>query len=320
MSSSPERLISFIPAFPAGSEPLVLKIIQVLTMDNACPEGLAPKVLNIVKERNLDGTFLLPVISYMDKASVMLNLDKILMLLVVPSGNEEQKGAIEEKKAVVEETFLKVLDIPAPTATVNGVGASTKSREGPKIDPSEFLVAIHNLEEKVGVQRVLEATQICFKHVDIFKSEVLAVVMQQLLDQTTTPLLFMRTVLSSVKEFPSLTGYVVNVLTRLVQKKVWTIPILWEGFIRCCSRTAPTSFPVLVSLPKQQLEEVLRKVPALKQQLLEHVTSLPPQMRSRLKAVLSILSSGGEKKDAAIHDFEREREREKMERRSVAAK
>lgn len=107
---------------------------------------------------------------------------------------------------------------------------------------------------------------ICFNHPEIYKSEIIAVVLQQLLDQPTIPSLFMRTVIQAITLYKNLVGFVNSmILARLVAKKVWTRPVLWKGFVRCAKLMQPTSSSVLASLPKPQLKEVLAMDPSLKE-------------------------------------------------------
>ena len=127
---------------------------------------------------------------------------------------------------------------------------------------------------------------------DVFRSEILAVVMQQILDEPVLPTLFMRTVsfqrslhaartetlthtfkvIQAVRTYKSLTGFVsATLLSRLITKKIWTTPPLWEGFIRCAEIVAPASFLVLLQLPKEQLRELVAKQPRLRGPLREFV-------------------------------------------------
>jgi symplekin len=128
---------------------------------------------------------------------------------------------------------------------------------------------------------------------DIFRSEILAVVMQQILDEPVLPTLFMRTVspklnlypihalrsftrlpkvIQAVKTYKSLIGFVsTTLLSRLITKKIWTTPLLWEGFIRCAELVSPASCPVLLQLPKEQLRELVAKQPRLRAPLRELV-------------------------------------------------
>ncbi|KAF9368688.1 hypothetical protein CPC16_005123 [Podila verticillata] len=122
------------------------------------------------------------------------------------------------------------------------------------------------MEDTVGWKAACEAMDICFNHPEIYKSEIIAVVLQQLLDQPVIPSLFMRTVIQAITLYKNLVGFVNSmILARLVAKKVWTRPVLWKGFVRCAKLMQPTSSSVLASLPKPQLKEVLAMDPSLKE-------------------------------------------------------
>lgn len=58
--------------------------------------------------------------------------------------------------------------------------------------------------------------------------------------------------------------------------QVWKYPKVWEGFIKCCQRTKPQSFQVILQLPPQQLSAVFDKCPELREPLLAHVRSFTP--------------------------------------------
>ncbi len=139
----------------------------------------------------------------------------------------------------------------------------------------------------------IEAIGICFSMTDVFRSEILAVVMQQIMDEPVLPVLFLRTVgsfqvtssyrsrwhqvIQAVTTYKSLVGFVsTTLLSRLITKKIWTNPPLWEGFIRCAKAIAPASFGALLQLPKDQLRELLDKQPSLKLGLRDYVTKKAP--------------------------------------------
>ena len=72
--------------------------------------------------------------------------------------------------------------------------------------------------------------------------------------------------------YKSLNGFVsATLLSRLITKKIWTTPPLWEGFIRCADIVAPQSFQVLLQLPKEQLRELVAKQSRLRGPLREFV-------------------------------------------------
>lgn len=126
---------------------------------------------------------------------------------------------------------------------------------------------------------------------DVFRSEILAVVMQQIVDEPVLPVLFLRTVcvyyrrsddqltqiydqvIQAVTTYKSLVPFVsTTLLSRLITKKIWQNPHLWEGFIRCAKVIAPASFGALLQLPKEQLRELVDKQPSLKSGLRDYVT------------------------------------------------
>lgn len=73
--------------------------------------------------------------------------------------------------------------------------------------------------------------------------------------------------------YKSLVAFVsTTLLSRLITKKIWQNPHLWEGFIRCAKVIAPASFGALLQLPKEQLRELVDKQPSLKSGLRDYVT------------------------------------------------
>lgn len=140
-------------------------------------------------------------------------------------------------------------------------------------------------------------------------------VMQQLMEQSPLPMLLMRTVIQSLTMYPRLGGFVMNILSRLIVKQVsvfpyldvhpspplrfvlrvtrgspvpqvWKYPKVWEGFVKCCQRTKPQSYSVLLQLPAAQLAAVFERCPEMRAPLLQHVLSFTPHQ------VRPVLSSG----------------------------
>lgn len=75
-----------------------------------------------------------------------------------------------------------------------------------------------------------------------------------------------------MQTYKSLVGFVATtLLSRLITKKIWTIPALWNGFIHCAKAIAPASFGALLQLPKEQLREIVDKQPGLKSGLRDYV-------------------------------------------------
>lgn len=136
------------------------------------------------------------------------------------------------------------------------------------------------------------AIGLCFAEKHIYTAEVLAVVMQLLMEQNPLPTLLMRTVIQSLSLHPRLLGFVMNILQRLILKQVWNQKKVWEGFIKCCQRTKPQSFQVLLQLPAPQLRTVFRNAPDFKPTLQEHVSSFTDTQRSHLpQSIIDVIFS-----------------------------
>lgn len=86
----------------------------------------------------------------------------------------------------------------------------------------------------------------------------------------------------------TLASYVsATLLPRLITKKIWTQPLLWEGFIRCAKTVAPSSFTALSQLPRDQLKEVLDKLPGLKPGLWQYLLAKSGTARAQTYAEVS---------------------------------
>ena len=60
--------------------------------------------------------------------------------------------------------------------------------------------------------------------------------------------------------------------------------MLWEGFIKCCERTKPQSFRVLLQLPPAQLKMLLDSAPDMREPLLEQVQGFTESQRQHVPA------------------------------------
>uniref|UniRef100_A0A673JEH2 Symplekin-like n=1 Tax=Sinocyclocheilus rhinocerous TaxID=307959 RepID=A0A673JEH2_9TELE len=164
-----------------------------------------------------------------------------------------------------------------------------------RVPDVRFLIPVINGLEKVCLilylikyinNQNVNATNLCFGEKNVYTSEVLAVVMQQLMEQTPLPILLMRTVIQSLSMYPRLAGFVMNILARLILKQVWKYPKVWEGFVKCCQRTKPQSYNVLLQLPPPQLASVFERCPEMREPLLQHVHSFTPHQQAHIPASL----------------------------------
>lgn len=233
------------------------------------------RVRDLYHKRLPDVRFLIPVLNGLEKKEVIQALPKLIKLNPI----------------VVKEVFNRLL------GTQHGEGNSALS----PLNPGELLIALHNIDSvKCDMKSIIKATNLCFAERNVYTSEVLAVVMQQLMEQSPLPMLLMRTVIQSLTMYPRLGGFVMNILSRLIMKQVWKYPKVWEGFIKCCQRTKPQSFQVILQLPPQQLGAVFDKCPELREPLLAHVRSFTPHQQAHIpNSIMTILEASGKQEPEA---------------------
>ncbi|KAK3928171.1 Symplekin [Frankliniella fusca] len=261
---SPE-LLKLVEECPKGAETLVTRVIHILTDKTPPSAELVKRVRELYQSRVSDVRFLIPVLNGLTKREVIDSLPRLIKLNPI----------------VVKEVFNRLL----------GNHSDSMSHNSP-LTPVELLVALHVIDpKKCELKTVIKATTLCFSEKQAYTQENLAIVMQQLMEMNPLPTLLMRTVIQSLAAYPNLSGFVMNILQRLILKQVWTQRKVWEGFIKCCQRTKPQSFQVLLQLPAPQLQEVLDSCPEMRQPLLQHVQSFTDTQRSHVpQSVMDVLT------------------------------
>uniref|UniRef100_A0A8C9PT20 Symplekin n=1 Tax=Spermophilus dauricus TaxID=99837 RepID=A0A8C9PT20_SPEDA len=272
--NSPELLL-LVENCPKGAETLVTRCLHSLTDKVPPSPELVKRVRDLYHKRLPDVRFLIPVLNGREKKEVIQALPKLIKLNPI----------------VVKEVFNRLL------GTQHGEGNSALS----PLNPGELLIALHNIDSvKCDMKSIIKATNLCFAERNVYTSEVLAVVMQQLMEQSPLPMLLMRTVIQSLTMYPRLGGFVMNILSRLIMKQVWKYPKVWEGFIKCCQRTKPQSFQVILQLPPQQLGAVFAQCPELREPLLAHVRSFTPHQQAHIpNSIMTILEASGKQEPEA---------------------
>ncbi|XP_031953681.1 symplekin-like [Corvus moneduloides] len=192
--NSPELLL-LVENCPKGAETLVTRCLHSLTDKVPPSPELVKRVRELYHKRLPDVRFLIPVLNGLEKKEVIQALPKLIKLNPI----------------VVKEVFNRLL------GTQHGDGASAVS----PLNPGELLIALHNIDSaKCDMKSIIKATNLCFAERNVYTSEVLAVVMQQLMEQSPLPMLLMRTVIQALTMYPRLGGFVMNILSRLIMKQV----------------------------------------------------------------------------------------------------
>ncbi|KAK7938807.1 hypothetical protein WMY93_002133 [Mugilogobius chulae] len=229
---------------------------------------LVERVRDLYHKRVPDVRFLIPVINGLEKSEVIQALPKLIKLNPI----------------VVKEVFNRLL------GTQHNEGTPSLS----PLSPGDLLIALHNIDStKCDMKSIIKGHhQPVFGEKNVYTSEVLAVVMQQLMEHDPLPMLLMRTVIQSLTMYPRLGGFVMNILARLIVKQVWKYPKVWEGFVKCCQRTRPQSYFVLLQLPPAQLSSVFERCPEMREPLLQHVLSFNPHQQVHVSSsIMAVLEA-----------------------------
>ncbi|XP_022745642.1 uncharacterized protein LOC111295979 isoform X2 [Durio zibethinus] len=260
MGSSSD-LLEIISDPPSGSKNLLMQVLHTLTEGTVPSAELIFTIKKLFDSKLKDVEILVPVLPFLPRDEVLLLFPYLVNLL--------------------PDKFQAAL-----THLLQG-----SSHSGPVLSPAEVLIAIHGIDpERDGIplKKVTDACNACFEQRQIFTQQVLAKVLNQLVEQIPLPLLFMRTVLQAIGAFPALVEFIMEILSRLVSKQIWKYPKLWVGFLKCALLTKPQSFSVLLQLPPPQLENALNRTAALKAPLVAYASQ--QNIRASLpRSVLAVL-------------------------------
>ncbi|CDZ97637.1 mRNA cleavage and polyadenylation factor II complex, subunit PTA1 [Phaffia rhodozyma] len=248
------KLLTVLRKFPAGAEALALKTVQLLTEAKDEKTKLSVPLVALVKslvaERELSPKFILHILVELDKAEIRKQLPRIISIL----------GGQVPEPDLVHQILSQLLTTPPQTFFAEGNGNIPRVKPSEQFSPAELMVLLHHCEKDSGLKATRDAIDICFSMTDVYRSEVLAVVMQQIVDEPELPTLFLPTIIKSVRTYKSLTGFVsTSLLSRLITKKIWTSPQPWEGFFRCARVLGMASYGALLQLPREQLKEIVSR-------------------------------------------------------------
>lgn len=260
-ASSPV-LLELVSAPPEGSEPLVMQVLHTLTDSGTVAPDLLAAGRKLYATHDEDVRFMLPLIPGLSRDELRPLLPKLVNLTAA-----QFKAALQR-----------------------AVGGKE-----PPMSPTEMLVALHTLEtsskeDGLPLKKVMEACNTCFQARTLFTPEVLASALQQIVELTPLPLIFMRTVIQTGTAAPNLKGFVIEILSRLVTRQVWRMdPKLWDGWLRCVTQNLPASGAVMLQLPAGQLEDALAKYPDLREKLVSYTESEAAAREAAPRATLAVL-------------------------------
>ncbi|CAH2074601.1 unnamed protein product [Thlaspi arvense] len=230
MGSSSE-LLRIIADPPSGSENLLMQVLQTLTEGPTPSSELIHTIRKLFDTRIKDAEILIPILPFLPRDDVLRVFPHLVNLPM-------------EKFQVALSRVLQKFDL----LTLE-FGSQGSSQSGQVLSPSEVLIAIHSIDparDGIPLKQVTDACNTCFAQRQTFTQQVLAGVLNQLVQQIPLPMLFMRTVLQAIGAFPALSDFILEILSRLVSKQIWKYPKLWVGFLKCAQSTQPQSYKVLL--------------------------------------------------------------------------
>jgi symplekin len=250
-----QAVLGLIGNFVPGCEDLIILLLHTLTSQGLPRQGLISAVEKSYLTGKKDARLLVPVLQGLSKPRVLSILPAIF--------------------ALGENDIQKSIDL------LLGNGAISSSSI---FDAAELLVVIHRIPkpkpgDALTLEHLIKVWSICFGK-KIFNQDVLTIVLQRLEDDAPLPVLFFRTALRALTQFPRLKDkYFANLLRRLATKDaVWNAGNrqVIQGFIKLCEKMLPQSLDIVARLSAGQQREVYTGAPSLKLLIVKQLKLMKP--------------------------------------------
>ena len=266
---SPGAVLDLANEYPAGCENLLLQILEQLAERKSPPEADVVERARTLHAQGVsasegpfytDARFLVPLLSGLQKEELLRTLPSVLTL----------------PKASAEKALHGFLAAGTPVSGVT---------------PTELFIAVVNLPEsdRLSLKHLVIATDACFGQRKTFTQEIMATILEKLVAQSALPTLLMRIIIKSAVSYPKLKRFIVDVLARLVPRRVWEDTSLWRGFKRSMKMLQPNSVSVLLRLPEQPLRELFGDFPELKTLMQNTAKRNPNVVRSMQRGVREMI-------------------------------
>eukprot|EP00178_Gracilaria_changii_P003672 TRINITY_DN1550_c0_g1_i1.p1 TRINITY_DN1550_c0_g1~~TRINITY_DN1550_c0_g1_i1.p1 ORF type:complete len:1301 (+),score=209.58 TRINITY_DN1550_c0_g1_i1:2867-6769(+) len=253
--------------FSEETTTMAVEVLRILMKKSSKPLKQVVEAAQTRYENNKRIEFIIPVLPGLSKKSILSHLVAIVEEVTRPEASapqEDNNSGSKEKKATMNLNGFK------------NVISLMMSNSPPVVSPEDLLVELHKIEPTVGVSVAIRA---CFESKSVFQRAVVAQSIQQIIEMTTIPDLFMRTVHLARIFHPDLEKYINDtVMKRLIEKHVWSNALVWEGFLSYCTSIKTKSVRLLLSLPASKLQDALEKEKSLVS-IFEELVSDPKRAR-----------------------------------------
>lgn len=236
-----------------GIEGLALEVLRALLKKFGKPSEEVVEAARLRYEVRKNTDFIIAVLPGLPKQALLRYLAAVVESAMSTNTVQAESGGEGNQNNATDEG--------KKTSGFKDIISTLMSSRPPSVTPAELLVELHKLPPGSPVSTAIRA---CFEMKAIYKQEAVAQAVQQLMEMTVTPDLFMRTVHLARIFHPDLEKYLTEtVMQRLIEKQVWSNALVWEGFLRYCVEIKKKSIKLLLSLPVDQLQDALRKQPVL---------------------------------------------------------
>ncbi|KAI7835156.1 Symplekin tight junction protein C terminal-domain-containing protein [Kickxella alabastrina] len=272
VSNTPGKVVPILSQFPAGAEVMAVRVIRILTRESGHvpSRDLIQGVLDMHTARNLDPRFIVAICNGLTKAEAISHLGSVVGVL----------DGQDQPRALVGDFFVQL----------------TKSYPGrPSVlSPTELLIALHNnLGDNATDKQAMEAIALyegipTADGTPLFHSSVFTAAFNQLVAQEHVPPLMLYTAELFNQKRKGNVGPIINILAKLIEKKVWTMgDTMVQAFSRCLHCFEPGTLSLIKTIPSEPLKKIIGAEPRLQPIIRDYVKKMSHKDRAPYKWLLS---------------------------------
>ena len=168
--------------------------------------------------------------------------------------------------------FPKLLTLPAPTLKKITSATLTAAPGAAPLSPEQLLLQLHIARLPNGTEALKEAalwTNMLFDDPSqaLLKPDVLFPALVSIIQTSPLPILFFRTLILSITRVKAMESYALTLLNRseIMEKHVWADDRHRLGFINACEKLLPASINIVLNLPLDRFENVIKTKPTIKE-------------------------------------------------------
>lgn len=123
------------------------------------------------------------------------------------------------------------------------------------LTPIDIMYNIHYFRD---IENSLLASTIITPRKEIFNEQICMCVIQKM-EENVLPPIFMRTVMLSLINFPTLKKFTIDLCFRLIKYEIWTMPRLYNGYIKCLGFLGSSCAEIVMAMPRDRMKEIFAR-------------------------------------------------------------